>query len=324
MIFYSRRLLIAAALAALCCGTPALAQDFPSQTIRIVVPFATGGTTDVLARLMADGMSRRLGQSVIVDNKGGAGGNIGAAEVARSRPDGHTLLMATPGPLAINQYLYADPGYDAEKQLVGVTNVAVVPNVLMASKASGINSLADLLKRAKEKPGSLNYGSAGIGTTGHLALELLKTMANIEATHVPYRGAALALNDLMTGNIDLLIDNLPTSLPAIGDGRVVALGVTVLKRVPSVSAVPPIADTLPGFDVGSWFGFVAPAGTPKPVLDKIAATVKAVLADAEIREKVEKMGGIPDAGTPEAFDALIKQEQKKFKEIVLKANIKPN
>jgi tripartite-type tricarboxylate transporter receptor subunit TctC len=301
----------------------ALGQTYPTQTVRIVVPFAAGGTTDLLARLAAEGLRGRLGQPVIVDNKPGAGGNIGAAEVVRSAPDGHTLLLATPGPLAVNQYIYANPGYDAEKQLVGVTNIAIVPNVLLASHKSGIGSVAELVKKAKEKPGALNFGSAGVGSTSHLSVELLSTVADIKMVHVPYRGISPAMTDLFSGQIDLLVDNLPTALPMIEDGRVKAIGITVTSRADSLPDVPTIAETLPGFDVGSWFGLVAPAGTPKPVLDKIAAAVRDLLAEEATRVKVIKMGGIPDAGTPEKFDNLIKQEQRKFRDLIAKANIKP-
>jgi tripartite-type tricarboxylate transporter receptor subunit TctC len=318
----TRCLLTAAALTLAMSGS-ALSQTYPTQTVRIVVPFAAGGTTDLLARLAAEGLRGRLGQPVIVDNKPGAGGNIGAAEVARSAPDGHTLLLATPGPLAVNQYIYSNPGYDAEKQLVGVTNIAIVPNVLLASHKSGIGSVAELVKRAKEKPGALNFGSAGVGSTSHLTVELLSTVADIKMVHVPYRGISPAMTDLFSGQIDLLIDNLPTALPMIEDGRVKAIGITVQKRADGLPNVPTIAETLPGFDVGSWFGLVAPAGTPKPVLDKIAAAVRDLLAEESTRAKVIKMGGIPDAGTPEKFDALIKQEQRKFRDLIAKANIKP-
>jgi tripartite-type tricarboxylate transporter receptor subunit TctC len=317
-----RRLLIAAALVLACCGA-AQSQAYPTQTVRIVVPFAAGGTTDLLARLVAEGLRARLGHPVIVDNKPGAGGNIGAAEVARAQPDGHTLLLATPGPLAVNQHIYTNPGYDAEKQLVGITNIAIVPNVLLASHKSGLGSITDVIKVAKEKPGSLNYGSAGVGSTSHLTVELLNSVADIRMVHVPYRGISPAMTDLFAGQIDLLVDNLPTAMPMIEDNRVKAIGVTVTKRADGLPNVPAIAETLPGFDVGSWFGLVAPTGTPKPVLDRIAAAVRENLADEATRAKVIKMGGIPDAGTPEQFDALIKQEQTKFRDLIVKANIKP-
>lgn len=315
-------LLAAVAFAAATAALPASAQEFPSQPIRLVVPFATGGTTDLLARLVAEGLRARLGQQVVVENKAGAGGNIGAADVARSKPDGHTLLMATPGPLAINQYAYASTGYDAEKQLVAVANVAMVPNVLMASPKSGIKSMADLLARAKAQPGKLNYGSAGNGSSSHLAMELLKAQGQVNLTHIPYKGVAPAMTDLLAGQIDVMFDNLPTAMPMIESGKVVPLGVSVSERVGALLQVPTIAQTLPGFEVGSWFGLVAPAGTPQPAIRKIAAALDDFLQQPATRAAIAKMGATPVGGTPEQFAALIKSEQAKFKGIVQRAGIR--
>ena len=318
-----RRLVLAAAGTALALsGFCAQAQEYPTQNIRIVVPFAAGGTTDLLARLVAEGLRTRLGQTVIVENKAGAGGNLGSAEVARAAPNGYTLLLATPGPLAINQYAYANTGYDAEKQFVAVSNIAMVPNVLMASTHSGIKSIPDLLARAKASPGKLNYGSAGMGSTSHLAGELFKSMGQVSMTHVPYRGVSPAMNDLMAGQIDLLVDNLPTAMPMIESGKVIALGVTVKDRVSTLPNVPPIADTLPGYEVGSWFGLVAPTGTPAPVINKLAAALDDFLKQDSTRQRIAAMGAIPDGGSPEKFAALIKAEQTKFRDIVKRANIR--
>lgn len=315
-------LMMAALSCVLALSAPAVqAQDYPAQTIRIVVPFAAGGTTDILARLVAEGLRARLGQTVVVDNKAGAGGNIGAAEVARSAPDGYTLLLATPGPLAINKYAYANTGYDAEKQFIAVSNIAMVPNVLLASAQSGLKTIPDLLNRAKAAPGKLNYGSAGMGSTSHLAGELFKSSGKVSITHIPYRGIAPAVNDLMAGQIELLIDNLPTAMPMIEAGKVVALGVTVKDRVATLPNVPAIADTLPGYEVGSWFGLVAPAGTPAPAIQKLARALDEFLKQDSTRARIAKMGAIPDGGSPEKFAALIKAEQTKFREVVKRANI---
>lgn len=300
----------------------AWAQDFPSQPIRLVVPFAPGGTTDLLGRLVAEGLRERLGQNVVVENKGGAGGNLGSADVARAAPNGYTLLMATPGPLAINQYTYANPGYDAEKQLVAVSNVATVPNILMASLGSGIKSLEDLLARARAEPGKLNYGSAGIGSTSHLAGELLKSMAGVNLTHIPYKGVAPAMADLLSGQIQVMFDNLPTALPMIEGGRVVALGVTAPRRVSAVAATPAIAEVLPGFAIDSWFGIAAPAGTPEPVLRKLATAIGEFVQQEATRQRILKMGAAPVGSTPEAFAALVKAEQLKFKALVQRAGIR--
>lgn len=302
---------------------PLMAQaTYPSQPIRIVVPFAAGGTTDLLGRLVAEGLREKLGQNVVVDNKAGAGGNIGAAEVARSAPNGYTLLLATPGPLAINQYTYANPGYDAEKQFVPISNIAIVPNVLMASRASGIQSMRDLLARAKAQPGKLNYGSAGNGSTSHLAGELIKSTAHIDMVHIPYKGVAPAMNDLLAGQIDLMFDNLPTAMPMIEAGKVVPLGVSVKQRVNTLPNVPAIADALPGYEVASWFGLVAPAGTPDAVVQKLSKAVAEFVRSDATRERIAKMGAMADGNSPAEFGKLIRDEQVKFREIVKRANIR--
>jgi len=318
-----RRIMLGALCGALALsGAGVMAQDFPSQPIRIVVPFPAGGTTDLLGRLVAEGLRTRLGQNVVVDNKAGAGGNIGAAEVARSAPNGYTLLLATPGPLAINQYTYANPGYDAEKQFVAVSNIALVPNVLLASPQSGLKSVSDVLAAAKASPGKLNYGSAGMGSTSHLAGELLKSSAQVSITHIPYRGIGPAMTDLVGGQIELLFDNLPTAMPMIESGKAVAVGVLTKERLPALPNVPAIAATLPGYELSSWFGLVAPAGTPDTVIRKIASALDDFLKQPATRERVAKMGAIPDGGSPEKFTALIKAEQGKFREIVKRANIR--
>jgi tripartite-type tricarboxylate transporter receptor subunit TctC len=321
-VSFRRRSVIAATLATLLFAS-AFAQGYPSQPIRLVVPFAAGGTTDLLGRLVAEGLHKRLDQAVVVDNKAGAGANIGSAEVARAKPDGHTLLMATPGPLAINQYVYANPGFDAEKQLTGVSLVAIVPNVLLASSKSGIRNMAELLARAKASPGRLNYGSAGNGSTSHLAGELVKSMAKVSMTHIPYRGVAPAMNDLIAGQIDVMFDNLPTAMPMIESGKVIPLGVTTASRVTTLPNVPSIATSIPGFELNSWFGIAAPAGTPPPVLNKLAAEIDALLKLDANKERLGKMGAIPVGGTPDEFNRLIRTEQQRFGELVKRAGITP-
>lgn len=316
-------ILLAAAAWGLVMAVPAGAQTYPTQPIKIVVPFAAGGTTDLLARVVGEGLQSRLGQPVVIDNKGGAGGNIGSAEVARAKPDGYTLLMATPGPLAINQFVYASPGYDAEKQLTGVILVANVPNVLLAGPKSGIKSMADLLARARASPGKLNYGSAGNGSTSHLSGELLKQMAGISMTHIPYRGVAPAMADLMAGQIDVMFDNLPTAMPLIESGKVVPLGVTTKASQPALPKVPPIAASVRGYELSSWFGIAATAGTPAPVLTRLASDIDDLLKQEATRERLAKMGALPAGGTPDDFNRLIRSEQKRFGELVKRAGIQP-
>lgn len=297
------------------------AQDYPARAIRIVVPFAAGGTSDMLARLVARGLGTGLGQAVLVENKAGAGGNLAAAEVARSAANGYTLLLATPGPLAINQYAYANPGYGAQKQFVAVSGIAMVPNVLLASSQSGLKTVADVLATARAAPGKLNYASAGMGSTSHLAGELFKSSGKVAITHIPYRGMAPAMNDLVAGQIELLIDNLPTAMPMIDAGKVVALGVTAKNPVAALPGVPPIAAVLPGYELQSWFGLVAPAGTPAAAIAKLAGALDDFLKQDETRAGIAKMGTIPDGGSPERFAALIQAEQARFRALVKRANI---
>lgn len=319
---FTRRAILASML---CCATamPVLAapgSDYPNQVIRLVVPFTPGGTTDVLARMVAEGLRARLGQTVVVDNKAGAGGNIGTAEVARSTPNGYTLLMATPGPLSINQFIYPNVGFDPEK-LVPVAQVAVVPNILVASKKSGITSVSDLIQRAKASAGTLNYGSSGVGSTDHLAGELFKRTAKVDVMHVPYKGAAPAMREVMAGQLDLMIDNLPTALPMIESGSVVPIAVTSATRSPALPNVPTVAETLPGYQMSAWFGLIAPAGTPPQVLQKLSAAVNDFLKEGATRERLAKLGVQGTESTPESFAQVIKAERVKFGGIVKSAGI---
>lgn len=312
-----------AAIVVACASGAAMAQDYPQrQTIRMVVPFAAGGTTDVLARLVSQGMTAGLGQTVIVDNKGGAGGNIGAADVARSAADGYTIMMATPGPLAINQYIYAKPGYNAEKDFVAINNVALVTNVLMASNQSGIRSLEDLIAKAKANPEQITFGSAGMGSTSHLAGEMLQSAAGIEMTHVPYKGVAPAMNDLLSGQIDVMFDNLPTALAHIKDGKVVALGVSSLQPNGAIPQTPAIASVVPGYEVESWFGIVGPAGMPATAVKQLEESITAALSNPDLRKRIEGLGARVDGSGSQAFAEFIAVEQEKFKKLIADAQIR--
>jgi tripartite-type tricarboxylate transporter receptor subunit TctC len=306
-------LLLSAAIVA---GAPALAQsDYPSKPVRIVVPFAAGGTTDITARVIADELTKALKQSVVVDNKGGAGGNIGAAEVARSAPDGYTFLMGTPGTQAINQFLYPKMPYDTAKDFAPVSFVVRVPNVLVVNPALGAKNLKDLIAIAKAKPGSLSYGSPGNGTTGHLSTELFKSGANIFVTHIPYRGSGPMLVDLMGGQVQMAIDNLPSAMPHIKAGKLVALGVTGEKPSPQLPDVPPIASLLPGYAAESWFVLMAPAGTPPAIVNKVSAEVDKILKKPEIIERFKGLGAEPVGGTPEQLGQFITAETRKWSQV---------
>ena len=294
----------------------AFAQPYPNHVIRLVVPFPAGGTTDIIARDVAKRLTDTLGQSVVVDNRPGAGGNSGADIVAKSAPDGYTLLMGTVGTHAINPSLYKMP-YDNVKDFVPIVLVAGVPNVLEVNPSLPVNSVADLIKLAKSKPGVINFASSGSGTSIHLSGELFKTMAGVDMTHVPYKGSAPALVDLVGGQVQVMFDNLPSSLQLIKAGKLRAIAVTSLKRSPALPDVPTIAESgLPGFEASSWFGMLAPAGTPAPIVAKINAEVNQWLQSPEGRGQLLAQGAEVAGGTPEQFAAHIRAETDKWAKVV--------
>jgi tripartite-type tricarboxylate transporter receptor subunit TctC len=308
-----------AALAALLtvCFTGAWAQAYPTKPIRLVVPFPAGGTTDILAREVGQRLSVTFGQPIVIDNRPGAAGNIGADLVAKSAADGYTLLMGTVGTHAINASLYAKMPYDHVKDFAPVILVAGVPNVLEVNPALPVNSVADLIKLAKAKPGQINFASSGSGTSIHLSGELFKTMAGVDMTHVPYKGSAPAITDLIGGQVQVMFDNLPSSLQFIKAGKLRAIAVTSAKRAPALPDVPTIAESgLPGFEASSWFGIVAPAGTPPAIIARINTDVNQWLQSSEAREKLLAQGAIPAGGTPEQFAAHIRAETEKWAKVV--------
>ena len=300
-----------------CLASSVLAQAYPNHAIRLVVPFPAGGTTDILARAVGQKLTESLGQSVVVDNRPGAGGNIGADIVAKSAPDGYTLLMGTVGTHAINPSLYTKMPYDHVKDFVPVVLVAGVPNVLVVNPSVPVQSVADLIKLAKSKPGEINFASSGAGTSIHLSGELFKAMAGVDMTHVPYKGSAPALTDLIGGQVQLMFDNLPSALPQIKAGKLRAIAVTSLKRAPVLPDVPTIAESgLPGFEASSWFGVLAPAGTPAPVVAKLNAEVNKWLQSPDAREQLLAQGAVAAGGTPEQFAAHIRTETEKWAKVV--------
>jgi tripartite-type tricarboxylate transporter receptor subunit TctC len=300
-----------------CIATVASAQSYPNRTIRLVVPFPAAGTTDILARAVAQKLTEALGQAVVVDNRPGAAGNIGSDIVAKSAPDGYTLLMGTVGTHAINPSLYSKMPYDHVKDFVPVVLVAGVPNVLVVNPALPVNSVADLIKLAKDKPGQINFASSGSGTSIHLSGELFKTMAGVDMTHVPYKGSSPALTDLIGGQVQIMFDNLPSALPQIKGGKLRAVAVTSLKRAPALPDVPTINESgVPGFEASSWFGMLAPAGTPAPIVARINAEVNKWLQSADAREKLLSQGAEAAGGPPERFAAHIRAESEKWAKVV--------
>jgi tripartite-type tricarboxylate transporter receptor subunit TctC len=300
-----------------CIALGAFAQSYPSRPIRLVVPFPAGGTTDILAREAAQKLTEALGQAVVVDNRPGAAGNIGSDLVAKSAPDGYTLLMGTVGTHAINPSLYSKMPYDHVKDFAPVVLVAGVPNVLVVNPTLPVNSVADLIKLAKDKPGQINFASSGSGTSIHLSGELFKTMAGVDMTHVPYKGSSPALTDLIGGQVQIMFDNLPSALPQIKGGRLRAIAVTSLKRAPVLPDIPTINESgLPGFEASSWFGVLAPAGTPAAIVARINTEVNKWLQSADAREKLLGQGAEAAGGSPEQFANHIRAESAKWAKVV--------
>lgn len=301
----------------------ALAQTYPAKPIKLVVPFPPGGTTDILARAVGGELTKAWGQQVIIDNRPGAGGNIGSEIVARSAPDGYTLLMGTVGTHAINQSLYSKLPYDPIKDFAPVTLVASVPNVLVVNTAlaekNKITDVKSFVAFVKQHPGKLNMASSGNGTSIHLAGELFKTQTQTFMVHIPYRGSAPAITDLLGGQADLMFDNLPSAMPYIKAGRLRALGVTSSKPSPALPDVPPIAQAggdLTGFEASSWFGILAPAGTPPDIVNKLQQEITKALASPAVKDKLVSQGADPAGNTPEQFAAHIQAETKKWSKVV--------
>ena len=321
-----RRILAAAMLAALALvPTLAAAQAFPGKPIKIIVPYSPGGTTDLLARLVAQKMSERLGQPVVIDNKPGANGMIGSDMVAKAPPDGYTLGIASPGSHAANASLYKDISYDTVKDFTPITLGVSAPMLLVVHPSLGVNSVKELIAAAKAKPGAISYASGGSGSSQHLAMEQFKMMAGIDMTHVPYKGSAASYPDLIGGSVKAEIDVVPTALPPVKGGRLKVLATGSAKRLAMLPDVPTIAEAgVPGYESSSWYGFVAPAKLPKDILDKLHAEIVRALKQPDVVEKLTNAGVIVVAGTPQEFAAHIRTEMDKSAKVIKAANIKPD
>jgi len=298
------------------------ASGWPNRTVRIVVPFAAGGTTDILARAVAPELAKALGQTFVVDNRGGAGGNIGTEQVSRAAPDGYTLLMGTVGTHGINKSLYAKLPYDPQKDFAPITLVAGVPNVMVMNaekaKALGIQSVPDFISYARKHPGQLNMASSGSGTSIHLAGELFKAMTGIYMTHIPYGGSAPALLGLLSDQVDVMFDNLPSSMALIKSGKLKAFAVTSAQRSGALPDIPTVEEAGPikGFEASSWFGLLAPAGTPPEVVRLLQQETAKALNLPAVKAKLLSQGAIPSGNTPEEFTALIDAEIRKWAPVV--------
>ena len=302
----------------------AAAQPYPSRPITIIIPSAAGGLSDAFVRLVGDAMQSAWGQPVVMDPRSGAGGIIGTQVVANAAPDGYTLLMGNIGPLAINPALYSSLPYDVETQLAPVALVATYPNVLVVNPSLPIHSIADLIRYAKEKPGTLNYASAGIGQSQHLSGEMFKSMADIDIVHVPYKGTGPALTDLLSGSVQMMFSNVPATVPCIEAGKLRAIAVTGLTRSKALPQVPTVNEAgVPGYDVVSWLALMAPAKTPDETIARLHAEVTKALASPAGQRHLASVGADAGAGSPQEFARFLKEEQVKWSKVVKVANIKP-
>jgi len=301
----------------------ARAQDYPTQPVKIVVPFVAGGGVDVVARIIAPRLSEVLGQPVIIENRGGAGGGLGAAAVAAAPPDGYTFLLGTGSTHGTNSSVYPKLSYDPVRDFVPVVQVTTSPLVLIVPPALQVNSVSDLIAMARSKPGELSYGSYGTGSINHLSGELFNAMAKIQANHIPYRGAAPALTDLMAGRLQYTFDGVATSLGYARAGSIRILGVAGLNRSPVIPEQPTIAESaVPGFDTSVWFGLFAPAGTPAAVVDIINRKTNAVLAMPALKESFEKLGIVGVGGPPAVLAARVRTEMQKWADLVRERNLR--
>ena len=306
-----------AALFVLAAGAAVAQANYPAKAIRYVVPFPAGGPLDIVARALGQDLTRSWNQPVIIDNRPGAGGNIGADLVAKAPPDGYTILMGAVSTHAINVTLYSKLPYDPIKDFAPVTLITSVPNVLVMHPSLPVKNVKDLIALAKARPGQLNFASGSTGSAGHLAGELFDSMAGVQMTHIPYKGAAPAVIDLIAGHVSLMFDNLASALPNIKSARVRALAVTTLKRSPLLPALPTISESgLRGFDVSTWFGIFAPAGTPPDIVAKLNAEIVRILHTPEMRERLAALGAEPIGNKPDEFAAFIKSEIQKYAKVV--------
>ncbi|MCO6414932.1 tripartite tricarboxylate transporter substrate binding protein [Siccirubricoccus sp. KC 17139] len=316
----SRRAVLAAP--AVLAARPARAQPWPARPIRLIVPFPAGGTTDLLARLLSDGLGARLGQPVVAENRGGAAGVIAAEMAARAEPDGHTLLFCSIGTVAILPHLHSRIGWRPE-DLVPIAYFADVPNVIVVRADGPYRSLSDLLDAARARPGELSYASSGNGSSLHLSGEMLKAAAHVDILHIPFRGGADSVNQLLGGRIDLAVNNLPSAIAMIRDGKLRALAVTTAERTPALPEVPTVAESgLPDYEATAWFGLQAPRGTPQPILERLNADTRAIGTDPTVRARAEMVGARVRPGSIADFAAFCAAENAKWAEVIRRAGAK--
>jgi len=314
---------VIAVMALICAPVAGLAQgDYPGRPIRIIVPIPPGATADSLPRIVGEKLAAKWGQPVVVENRPGAALNIGAEAVARAEPDGYTLLATPPSPLTVNQSLYSRLAYDPAA-FVPVTVMATLPNVLMIHPRVPVSTLPELIAYAKQNPDRLTYASSGVGGTPHLSMELLKTLAGFQAVHVPYKGLAPALTDLMAGHVDMMFDNLGNAYAPVTSGRLKALGVGSKERIPALPDVPAIAEVFPGFLSTTWFALVAPPGTPPAIAAKLSAAIAGIIREPDVARRFDELSSTPVGSTPAETAAFIREERERWHKVIVAAGIKP-
>lgn len=319
----SRGLMFALLPALLAAPVLAQAQAFPSRPITVVVPYLPGGTNDIIVRTLTPKLTETLGQAVVIENRPGAGGNLGAAYVAKAKPDGHTLVIASVGVFAINKWMAKESGFDPDKDLVPVVNTGSVPNMLLVHPSVPVSSVKDLVALAKAKPNTINFASMGSGSTGHLCGEMFKMAVQVQATHIAYKGSAPALQDLLAGTVQMMFDNLPTALPRAKNGQLKGLAVTSAKRNSLAPEIPTMDEAgVPGYEATAWFGVAAPAGTPKAVVDRLNMEFVKALRDPQNAQKLEALGLAMATDSPEGFAAFIAAESQKWRKVVIASGAK--
>ncbi len=297
------------------------AQSYPTKPIRLIVPFPAGGATDLFARSLSQKLGERLGQSVVVDNKPGAGGTLGSDLAAKAPADGYTLLLSTTSTHSIGPNLNPKIPYDAMRDFTPISQVGNAPSIMLVPNNSPAKTVKEWIDHARQNPGRLNYASSGNGTIVQLTAELFKSQANVFVVHIPYKGTALAIPDLVSGKVDVLFDSLPTGLPHVKEGRLRALGVTSAKRTPLAPDLPPISDVLPGYESTTWFGIFGPKGLPPEVVTRVNMAANQVLKDPEVVDRLTRLGIEPIGGTPAQFSAMLTTELAKWKKIITERKI---
>jgi tripartite-type tricarboxylate transporter receptor subunit TctC len=305
----------------LSCLTAVQAQSYPNKPVRLIVPFPAGGATDLFARTLSQKLGEKMGTTLVVENRPGAGGTLGSDLAAKASPDGYTLLLSTSSTHSIGPNLNPRMPYDAVKDFTPISQVGNAPSIMLVPNSSPAKTVKEWIDHAKKNPGRLNYASSGNGTIVQLSAELFKAQADVFVVHIPYKGTALAIPDLISGKVDVLFDSLPTGLPHVRDGRLRALGVTTLKPTALAPGVQPIADVLPGYESNTWFGLFGPKGLPPEVVSRVNMAANQVLQDPEVLDKLQRFGIEPVGGTPAQFTAMLAKESAKWKKIITERKI---